>query len=133
MGKFQVKAAGKGVMFNLLATNGQVVATSEVYNKKDSLKRGIASVQANAPVAGVEDQTAEKPARIPNPKFEVYADKAGKFKMLDDIIMKETYGIGFKKGNDALAAEVWAVYQAMLADGTVDKIAAEYKIDSVIK
>ena len=61
------------------------------------------------------------------------ADKAGKFKMLEEIIMKETYGIGFKKGNDALAAEVWAVYQAMLADGTVDKIAAEYKIDSVIK
>ena len=80
MGKFQVKAAGKGVMFNLLATNGQVVATSEVYNKKDSLRRGIASVQANAPVAGVEDQTAEKPAKLANPKFEVYADKAGKFR-----------------------------------------------------
>ncbi len=80
MGKFQVKAAGKGVMFNLLATNGQVVATSEVYNKKDSLKRGIASVQANAPVAGIEDQTAEKPVKLPNPKFEIYADKAGKFR-----------------------------------------------------
>ena len=80
MGKFQVKAAGKGFVFNLLATNGQVVATSEVYNKKDSLRRGIASVQANAPVAGVEDQTAEKPARLPNPKFEVYADKGGKFR-----------------------------------------------------
>ena len=61
------------------------------------------------------------------------ADKAGKFKMLDEIVMKETYGIGFKKGNDALAAEVWAVYQAMLADGTVDKFAAQYKIDGVIK
>ena len=61
------------------------------------------------------------------------ADKAGKFKMLDEIVMKETYGIGFKKGNDALAAEVWAVYQAMLADGTVDKLAAQYKIDGVIK
>ncbi len=61
------------------------------------------------------------------------SDKAGKFKMLDEIVMKETYGIGFKKGNDALAAEVWAVYQAMLADGTVDKLAAQYKIDGVIK
>ena len=80
MGKFQVKAAGKGFVFNLLATNGQVVATSEVYNKKDSLKRGIASVQANAPVAGIEDQTAEKPAKLANPKFELYADKAGKFR-----------------------------------------------------
>ena len=61
------------------------------------------------------------------------ADKAGKFKMLDEIIMKETYGIGFKKGNDALAAEVWETYKAMLADGTVDKLAAQYKIDGVIK
>ena len=80
MGKFQVKAAGKGAMFNLLATNGQVIATSEVYNKKSSLLGGIASVQANAPAAAVEDQTAEKPAKLPNPKFEVYADKAGKFR-----------------------------------------------------
>ena len=80
MGKFQVKAAGKGVMFNLLATNGQVVATSEVYNKMDSLRNGIASVQRNAPEAGIEDQTAEKPVKLPNPKFEIYADKAGKFR-----------------------------------------------------
>ena len=80
MGKFQVKAAGKGFVFNLLATNGQVVATSEVYNKRDSLRNGIASVQRNAPEAGIEDQTAEKPAKVANPKFEVYADKAGKFR-----------------------------------------------------
>lgn len=80
MGKFQVKAAGKGFAFNLLATNGQVIASSEVYNKMDSLKKGVASVQANAPAAGVEDQTAEGFAKLPNPKFEVYADKAGKFR-----------------------------------------------------
>ena len=81
MGKFQVKKAAKGgCMFNLLATNGQVVATSEVYAKRSSLLNGIASVQANAAAAGVEDQTAEKPAKLANPKFEVYADKAGKFR-----------------------------------------------------
>lgn len=80
MGKFQVKAAGKGAVFNLLATNGQVVATSEVYNSKDSLRKGIASVQRNAPAAGVEDQTIPGFAKLPNPKFEVYADKAGKFR-----------------------------------------------------
>ena len=60
-------------------------------------------------------------------------DKPGVFKMLDEIIMTETYGIGFKKGNDALRDQVWAVYQALLADGTVDRIAAEYQIDGVIK
>ena len=105
MGKFQVKAAGKGVLFNLLATNGQVVATSEVYNKKDSLRRGIASVQANAPVAGVEDQTAEKPASLPNPKFEVYADKAGKFR----------FRLKAKNGQVVAVGEAYETKKAALA------------------
>ena len=79
MGKFQTKkTASGGFVFNLLAGNGQVVATSEVYNKIGSMLNGIASVQKNAPVAGVEDQTVENPEKLRNPKFEVYADKAGK-------------------------------------------------------
>ena len=61
------------------------------------------------------------------------ADKPGKFKMLQEIVMTETYGIGFKKGNEVLRDTVWATYKEMLADGTVDKIAAEYKIDGVIR
>ena len=105
MGKFQVKAAGKGVLFNLLATNGQVVATSEVYNKKDSLRRGIASVQANAPVAGIEDQTAEKPVKLPNPKFELYADKAGKFR----------FRLKAKNGQIVAVGEAYETKKAALA------------------
>ena len=54
-------------------------------------------------------------------------------RMLDEIIMKETYGIGFKLGNDALRDEVWATYLEMLADGTVAKLAEKYAIDGVIK
>ena len=54
------------------------------------------------------------------------ADKPDTFKMLDEIVMKETYGIGFKKGNAALRDAVWATYKEMLADGAVDKIAQEY-------
>ncbi len=61
------------------------------------------------------------------------ADKKGAFRMLDEIIMKETYGIGFKLGNDALRDEVWATYLEMLADGTVAKLAEKYAIDGVIK
>ena len=119
MGKFQVKAAGKGVMFNLLATNGQVVATSEVYNKKDSLKRGIASVQANAPVAGIEDQTAEKPVKLPNPKFEIYADKAGKFR----------FRLKAKNGQIVAVGEAYETKKAVLAGvASVQKNAPGAKI-----
>ena len=78
MGKFEVKTSPKGVSFNLLAGNGQVVATSQVYKTLRSAKLGIASVAKNAPVAAVEDQTEEKCEKQKTPKVEVYTDKAGK-------------------------------------------------------
>lgn len=78
MGKFEVKTSPKGVSFNLLAGNGQVVATSQVYKSLRSAKLGIASVAKNAPIAAIEDQTAEGFEKKPMPKFEVYTDKAGK-------------------------------------------------------
>ena len=80
MGKFQLKKNEKGVSFNLLATNGQVIASSQVYKSERSAKAGIASVAKNAPAAKIEDQTVEKFAKQANPKFEIYADKAGKFR-----------------------------------------------------
>lgn len=48
--------------------------------RADSCKKGIASVQKNAPVAALENQTAEDFATEKNPKFEIYADKAGEFR-----------------------------------------------------
>lgn len=80
MGKFVVKKTATGVKFDLKAGNGEVIATSEVYSSEDGCKNGVASVQKNAPIAAVEDQTVEGYATEKNPKFEVYADKAGEFR-----------------------------------------------------
>ena len=51
--------------FNLLATNGQVIATSEAYETKAKALRGIESVRKNASVAVLVDGTAPaaKPAK----------------------------------------------------------------------
>ncbi len=57
------------------------------------------------------------------------ADLPGKFKQLTEIIMTETYGSGFKKGNVALKDEVEAVLKEIFADGTGAKIAAKYQIE----
>lgn len=46
--------------------------------------------------------------------------------ILDDIISKEQYGIGFKKGNTELRDQVWATLLEMEEDGTIDEIAAKY-------
>lgn len=80
MGKFVVKTAKTGYVFNLKASNGQVIATSEVYNSMASCSTGIASVQKNAPVAAVEDQTVQGFAPEKHPKFEIYTDKAGEYR-----------------------------------------------------
>lgn len=55
MGKYQVKTtkSGSGFVFNLKAPNGQVIATSEVYNTLESCKKGINSVSVNAPIANL--------------------------------------------------------------------------------
>ena len=80
MGKFVVKTTATGVKFDLKATNGQVIATSEVYTTDAACKNGIESVMKNAPAAAVENQTVEGYAVEKHPKFEVYTDKAGEFR-----------------------------------------------------
>lgn len=44
--------------FNLLATNGQVIGTSEMYESESGRDNGIASVKTNAPSADTVDETA---------------------------------------------------------------------------
>ena len=80
MGKFVIRTVSSGIKFDLKAGNGQVIATSEVYTTETACRNGIASVQKNAPVAGVEDQTVEGYAAVSHPKFEMYQDKAGEYR-----------------------------------------------------
>ena len=80
MGKFVFKTVASGYKFDLKAGNGEVIATSEVYESEAACKNGIASVAKNAPVANVENQTNEGYAVEKCPKFEVYTDKAGEYR-----------------------------------------------------
>ena len=80
MGKFIIRETNTGVKFDLKATNGEVIATSEVYKSEASCKNGIKSVATNAPIASLEDQTVEGYATEKNPKFEMYVDKAGEYR-----------------------------------------------------
>ena len=80
MGKFVIKTVASGIKFDLKAGNGEVIATSEVYNSKSACKNGIESVRRNAPVAALEDQTVEGFATEKHPKFEVYKDNKGEYR-----------------------------------------------------
>ena len=110
MSKFVIKTVASGVKFDLKATNGQVIASSEIYDTKAACIKGVASVKMNAPAAAIEDQTAEGYATQTHPKFEMYQDKAGQ------------YRFRLKATNGKLIAT---------SEGYVTKAACENGIDSV--
>ena len=102
MGKFVIRKTNTGIKFDLKAGNGEVIATSEAYSSEESCRNGIVSVQKNAPVAAVENQTVEGYAVEKHPKFEVYTDKAGEFRFR----LKATNGqiIAVSEGYKAMAS-----------------------------
>ena len=80
MSKFVIRKVKSGIKFDLRATNGQTIATSEVYLTRASCIRGIESVRKNAPLAGTENHLQEDYEKRTNPKFEMYQDKAGQYR-----------------------------------------------------
>lgn len=57
--RFDRKTSTNGKhFFNLKASNGQVIGSSEMYESASSRENGIESVKTNAPDAKVNDQTA---------------------------------------------------------------------------
>ena len=57
MGKFVIKETATGVKFDLKATNGQVIGSSQMYASEKTRDNGIASVMRNAPEAEVVEVT----------------------------------------------------------------------------
>ena len=56
--KFEIKKDVAGEFrFNLVATNGEIIAVSQGYNTKDNALNGIESVRENASTAVIEDKT----------------------------------------------------------------------------
>ena len=56
--RFEIKEASNGKpYFNLMATNGQIIGSSQMYANTVNMKNGIASVMKNAPEAPIVDLT----------------------------------------------------------------------------
>ena len=79
MGKFAVTEAVGGYKFSLKASNGEVIATSEVYSSKQACLAGIESVRSNCSV-DTEDQTIEPTVTLKHPKYVIFTDKAGEYR-----------------------------------------------------
>ncbi len=79
MGKFVIRETASGFKFDLKASNGETIATSEVYSSQAACVKGAESVKNIAPEANFQDLT-EGETEVKHPKFELYEDKAGEFR-----------------------------------------------------
>ena len=55
------------------------------------------------------------------------SDKPGAFRMLKEIVMTETYGVGFKKGNTELRDQVQKTLKEMVEDEKIFEIVEAYQ------
>jgi len=94
MGKYVIKESKSGVKFDLKASNGEIILSSQSYRSLRSCKSGIASITKNAPIAALEDQTAEGYEKQKCPKFEVYTDKAGEYRFRLKAKNGQIIGVG---------------------------------------
>ena len=80
MGKFIIRQAKNGPKFDLVADNGTIIASSQVYRNINTCMAGISSVKSIAVKAALEDQTMETFKTQVHPKYEVYLDEAGAYR-----------------------------------------------------
>lgn len=104
-GTYKVRIINNGFKFDLVAANGELLATSEVYSTLDSCKNGIVTVRKNAD-ACIEDQTEDKFESVKNPKYEMYKDRNEEYRFKlksanGQIIMVSQ---GYSNKNDCLSA-----------------------------
>ena len=60
-------------------------------------------------------------------KYQLAQREEGKYKIIDEPIQSEQYGIGFAKGNEELRDTVWAEVMKLYEDGEIDKLAEQYQ------
>lgn len=59
--RYERKTSSNGKFyFNLKASNGQIIGTSEMYESESGRENGIESVKKNAPDADIKDETVSE-------------------------------------------------------------------------
>ena len=80
MGYFIIKpTSNDGFMFDLVADNNEIIATSQTYKSVENAKIGIESIKTNCS-APVEDRTIAGFEELPCSKFEIFKDVEDKFR-----------------------------------------------------
>lgn len=103
MGKYVITRNAKGKYhFDLIANNGEVVLSSQMYMARKGALKGIRSTAKNAKKAPVEDQTAKNVKVLGIPKFVLYKGKDKKFRF--ELIANNGKAVGTSQGYARIAS-----------------------------
>ncbi|UKI21399.1 MAG: DUF1508 domain-containing protein [Christensenella sp.] len=82
-GKYVIKKTDKGnFVFKLYSSNYRVVAIgAQAYTTLGAAKIGVQSIIKNAEIAPVENQTLKNYETLKFPKWEIYQDKKGEYRL----------------------------------------------------
>ena len=65
-------------------------------------------------------------------KYQLAQREEGKYKILEEPIQSEQYGIRFAKGNEELRDTVWAEVMKLYDEGEIDKLAEQYGVADML-
>lgn len=117
--------AGKDVAVQL-GTSGEELLNDDLKDLADSFGNVITADSFVKCFAEL-DGNAVDAVFVDKPVAESYAAKnEGKFRIIDEDLGAEQYGIAFRAGDDALCKQIEDTVKELVADGTYAKIAANY-------
>jgi len=118
--------AGKIVAVQTESAAQQALNSEERKELKDSFKELVVTSHYNAAFMDLESGAVDAIAMdIGVAKFQI-AGREDKFVILDEVLMDEQYGVGFKLGNTELRDKVQATLEEMVADGTFAEISNKW-------
>ena len=111
------------------ALSGKDKENLDVVNLGKTLKKLVVMPNYNQAVMDLDSGAVDAVALDVGVAKKKMSDLPGKFELLKEIVMKETYGIGFKKGNEALKDAVEDVLRELADEGTMKVLAGKYGIE----
>jgi len=115
-----VLAQTNSAAYELLAEGGDQAELAKTFKSLETIP------QYNTALMQLESGAVDAIA-IDEPVAKQLIEGKQGYKILDETLRTEHYGVGFKKGEDAMAQQITDTLKEMYNDGTVEKIAANYE------
>ncbi len=132
--KTQADLAGKTVVVQAGSSALEALQSDDCADLKASFKELIEVPDYNSAFLYLESGMADAVALdIGVAKYQIAERGADKYIILDEVLVSELYGVGFKLGNTELRDKVQETLYEMVKDGKLDEIAKKWDLqDSVV-